>query len=598
MKLKVSFFPITAVIILICFLPLQVAAQVRVIDKPHYRFKNTGIETISKIELHDTITKMNVHVSFLPNWWIEYYPTDFIKPTNSNKRYHILGIENAELNKHLSTPSGEADYVLLFPPLDKSVKEIHYGDIKNDEEVIAIYNISLEKSFDPIQYAKDREITDEVARKLKDELKKGDLVQPADFDSDSFFNSTPSRLVGFIKGYWSDITKSYPIYSRKLNGSIQSADLKLYPNGYFEADINMEHPKMLSFSLLQGKVDFYIEPGQTLVMILDWEDILASSRYQDRQYILSKTTFEGSLAEVNRDLLKRLIYKPTGYEIEDRMNNWGFDAHRIDIEKRIDANLATFRKTDAEGSLCAKAKRLIENEIRASALEELLQFSMRYIKRTDWFDAPINTHYYSPLRMLQDDRSLLAVSSFDGLLSSLTSAGIFFLPENLHRPEFKPKETFKEFLIGEGKSLSKEEEALMSLIQMTFESSNKKISKELVEELREKKSEIEDLSRNYINEVMAYHNKYLVLNPVKDYSITLHKKDEIVTDSLGIEGILKDMFHLHNHYNWMCAYPKLQQDEVDATKNECMKMLSNQFMKNYLSEQVIHRVVSQKSVTD
>ena len=192
-----------------CLIPFAAAAQIKVIENPDYRIKNTGLETISKIELHDTVTKVHMHISFLPGWWIEYYPTDFIKPVNSDDRLFLIGIENEELNKQLSTPSGEADYVLLFPPLDKSVKEIHYGDIKNGQEVIAIHNISLENSFDPARYEKSREIPASIQKRLEEEVKKTEGKETADFDSDNFFSTEPARLVGFIRGYSSDTIKAF-----------------------------------------------------------------------------------------------------------------------------------------------------------------------------------------------------------------------------------------------------------------------------------------------------------------------------------------------------------------------------------------------------
>ena len=168
----------------ICLIPLIAAAQVKVIENPDYSIRNTGLETISKIELQDTVTKVYMHISFLPGWWVEYYPTDFLKPVNSDDKYFLLGVENEELNKQLSTPSGEADYVLLFPPLDKSIKEVHYGDIKNGQEVIAIHNISLENSFDKVRYQKSREIPDSIKKRLEEEIKKTLDKETVDFDSD------------------------------------------------------------------------------------------------------------------------------------------------------------------------------------------------------------------------------------------------------------------------------------------------------------------------------------------------------------------------------------------------------------------------------
>lgn len=566
-------------------LPLAVAAQVKIIDNPDYRFKNTGLETISRIELHDTITKVHIHVTFLPGWWIEFYPTDFIKPVESDKRYYLLGIENQEMHTHLSTPSGVADYVLLFPPLEKSVKEIHYGDMKNNQEVISIFNISLEKSFDSTRYQKFRKIPAPIAKRLKNEVKAKRKIKPVDFDSDTFFNPAPSRLVGFIKGYSGDTIQTYPIQYRALNGQTQIFPLKLYPEGYFEADINIEHPKILSFSLLKsGKVSFYIEPGHTLSMILDWEDILDGDRYRNRQYIFTKTEFDGTLANVNRDLLKQTIYKPNWSDIDSRMKKMGPVELQKDLENRINDNLKALQETDGKSPLCPKAKRLIENEIKMSALSELLLSSMYYLQReNEGNEVPLSTDYYSPLKMVTNDRSLLSVVSADQMLSSLNNAGIFFRPGNIYRPEFKPEQTFEEYLLEKGVVLSEETIRLLPLIQATLETSNEKIDKELLQEIKENSKAIEQVLRIHINEFMAYHQKYTKLDPIGDYKINLQKREAILTDSLGINGILKDLF-LYREYNaWLKAFPNLPSEDINSMTETVKDKLTDPFLKEAIS---------------
>lgn len=565
--------------IFICLIPILAAAQLRVIENPDYRIKNTGLETISRIELHDTITKVHMHISFLPGWWIEYYPTDFLRPVNSDDKYFLLGVENEELNKHLSTPSGEADYVLLFPPLDKSVKEIHYGDIKDGQEVIAIHNISLENSFDSVRYRKSREIPDSIQKRLEEEVKKTEEKVMLDYDSDAFFNTEPARLVGYIRGYSSDTNKTVVINSRKINGGINPIHLKLYPNAYFEADIHIEHPKMLSFTILKsGEASFYIEPGHTLAMILDWEDLLKGDRYRDRRYIFTNTEFAGSLSEVNQDLLKRNIFKPSWYEVERMKKNMSPTEYRIEIEDRINNNLVALNEIATEHPLHPKAKRLIENEIKADALSELLDFDMHYLRlEFEKGEPPISTDYYSPLSILPDDRSLLAVLSSDRLLSSLNSSSIFFRPENMYRPEFKPEESFEEYLAAEGKVVSEELNKYLSLIQETIESGNN-VSEEIKKTLRENNEPIQQALQEYINDLMAYQNKYTKQN-LGNYGNSLQKRSDILTDSLGINGILKDVSLFHNHLMMQNFFKDLSEDELNSIIEKLIDLTTNPYIK-------------------
>lgn len=572
-----------------CLFPFLVTGQAIIIDNPDYCFKTSGLETISRVELHDTVTKVHVHVTFIPHWWMEYDAMGFIQPVGSGERYHLVDVENAEMNTHLRTPSGIADYVLLFPPLDKSVKEIHYGTLRDYEEEITIFNVSLEKSFDAARYEKSREIPAPVAKRLEEEVLKTAGKETADFDADNFFNDTPSRLVGFIRGYVSDSLQTPMIYSQRLNGEFRGVPLTIYPDGYFEADIHTEHPKMLSFRILsEGEISFYIEPGHTLSMILDWEDVLDANRYRDRRYILPKTVFGGELAEVNRELLRRTIFKPNGHDVTHRMNNMDPDDHKRDLENRIKENLEALQKTQAEHALSPKARRLIENEIKMDALSELLRFSMHHLQReNNNTGKPLLVDYYSPLQILpSNDRSVLSALSADRMLSQLGAAGIFFRPGNLYRPEFNPEQSFTDYLLGEEVVLSDETLSLLPLMERIFDAGAGD-DEELKKEIMEHREAIERVFQQHLNELMAYQKMYMKHDPWEEYKAIVQKRDEILTDSLHVSGILKDvqMFRFYN--DWLRGNPHIPVDELKRTTGNFSDRLSEPYLKKCLAEMSI-----------
>ncbi len=575
-------------LLLFNLLPMGTTAQVKVIDYPDYRFKNTGIETISRIELHDTITKVHVHVTFIPKWWIEYDALSYIQPVGSGERYHLIGIENAKMNKRLSTASGEANYVLFFHPLDKSVKEIHYGNVKNNKEEISIFNVSLEESFNKVRYEKSREIPSSIAKRLTDEETKTIGKETSDFDSDAFFDTSPARLVGFIRGYMADSTRTFPITTRGMDGRKLITPLKVYPDGYFEADfLKLDYARMLSFSLLKaGTVTFYIEPGHTLSMILDWEDVLNADRYRDRNYILANTEFGGTLSGVNRDLLKRIIFKPHGFEMERRMKNMSPVDHRQDLEARINDNLEILRETNAEHPLCPKAKRLIENEIKADALSELLQFSTAYLRReTLDNETPLSTDYYSLLEMLPtNDRSLLSTLSAERLLLSLNFAGIMIRPANIYTPEFKPGQSFGDYLVAKGIVVSSESKKLLPLIQTMLESPRGNNNNELTNKIKENQEAIQQFIRIHSNDYFAYYKEYSNFDPIESFQINTWKREEILTDSLGLEGVFKDAAMYLYHCTWLNMNSKLDPRDLNFATEFSSGRLSNPVLKEHLSE--------------
>lgn len=559
-------------------------AQVRAIDNPDYLFKNTGLETITKIEWCDTVTKVHVHVTFLPNWWVYYDTLSYIQPVGSGERFHLLRVENVELGEHLSTPSGEADYVLHFPALDESVKKIHYGNIEGNRAITVIGSISLERSFDSLRYEKSREIPAHIMERLEEEAGKMPDREPTDFDSDVFFDNAPARLIGFIRGYRSDEPDSKSIITPRLNGKTQFATLHINPDGYFEAEIQLEYPKVLSFRLLKGgEMSFYIEPGQTVTMILDWEDVLNGDRYRNRHYVFANTTFEGKLAEVNRDLLRRNIVSPGLYDMENQIKSLSPVEFLRKVENRLADNLDALRMTNEEQPLCDKAFRLIENEIKADAISDLMMFSWRYMHReSENEEEPIESGYYKLMEVLpNNDRSLLAVKSFDELIASINNAGIFYRPGNMYRPNYIPEQTFPEFIMDEGKELTEETIDILLLVQKSFFPLYVESEEELRREVQEHKEKIQQVLNSYINEWIDYLKLYAQKDPLGDYRFTMEKRSEIMIDVMHLEGILKDasLFYFVNHR--IFGVENLSSDEQEVLITDFKNRLSNPFMKEY-----------------
>lgn len=83
-----------------------------------------------------------------------------------------------------------------------------------------------------------------IADRLKKEAVKMPERELIDFDLDAFFDNTSTRLIGFIRGYRSDEADSKNIFSHRLSGENQFASLHVNPDGYFEAELELQHPKV------------------------------------------------------------------------------------------------------------------------------------------------------------------------------------------------------------------------------------------------------------------------------------------------------------------------------------------------------------------
>lgn len=133
----------TTLLSVLLLLTSMLAAQT--IDHPHFKVRTGSVNTITKIERTPENTKLHIHAIFRPQWWIKIDKTDYLEDVATGKKYPIVGSEGIELTKETFLPaSGEMDFVLLFAPLPKETKEIHW--LAPDDSEGSTYNISLEKA--------------------------------------------------------------------------------------------------------------------------------------------------------------------------------------------------------------------------------------------------------------------------------------------------------------------------------------------------------------------------------------------------------------------------------------------------------------------
>jgi thiol-disulfide isomerase/thioredoxin len=96
---------------------------------------------IDKIILTDTATIFYIDAFFRPKDWIRIDAQTYLQAGDS--KYIITGADGIELNKEFYMPeSGEASFVLLFPPIDRNLKRIDF--IESDcDGCFKIYDIDL-----------------------------------------------------------------------------------------------------------------------------------------------------------------------------------------------------------------------------------------------------------------------------------------------------------------------------------------------------------------------------------------------------------------------------------------------------------------------
>lgn len=488
----------TLLIIFLALLSSNTFAQ-RVIENPSFEVSNSGITHISKIELNENATRIHIHNIFIPNWWVMFEKDVFIQYDNGAK-INVVGIEGAEFGAKITMPeSGEKTIVLVFPPLNEAVKKIDY----NNE----IFGVSLVKGTKSPN--KSQEIPQPVSEWIDKELKKVTKKPLSNFNSTQFFNKTTGRLIGYIKGY--DVRLGFKTGIIYTNNEITREDypvvIEIHPDGRFEGDIPLTNASYTYFVFNKQVINFYIEPEQTVAMILDWDEFLYADRMRKTRHNFKNITFKGPLAKVNEDLLgfnsNPFDYKSFANKMKT-ISPQAFKAEEaIDYKKNTD-NLAAYLKNN---SISDKATVLIKNKIDLEHANHLFNFvsDRDYYAKQDATNQvlkiPVENDYFDFLQGLDlNDQSLLAINDFSTFVNRLEySKPIAIHPKTKSNiSSFIPEKTFDKFLEDEKIIVTENDKALMeSHKNKTFNSFA------AYEEFQKQFSE------PYKNALKAYNKKYV-----------------------------------------------------------------------------------------
>lgn len=112
----------------------------KTIENPNFGATTANYVKIIKIELQDTVTKIDFKVKYFPKWWISISSDKtYIQNSNGGKKLFVKSAEGIILNeKHWTPESGINVYTLYFPAIEKDVERIDFL-----EENWKIFDIDL-----------------------------------------------------------------------------------------------------------------------------------------------------------------------------------------------------------------------------------------------------------------------------------------------------------------------------------------------------------------------------------------------------------------------------------------------------------------------
>ncbi|PRD56762.1 TlpA family protein disulfide reductase [Sphingobacterium gobiense] len=189
-----------------------------------------------------------------------------------------------------------------------------------------LINLFVAVVFSTALFGQNKNHVDEIKEKKALEWVHAELAKAKNpqvlesYGSDDFFRKDSVRIVGYIKGY--DIGLGFSsgmIYNSNL---FTHEDLpvtaRIYENGTFEFSYEVLYPEISCIIFDDQAVEFYIEPGHTLGLLLDWEEFLHKDYHGKNIYTRHPMQYLGDLGKFNERLFAIDSRRPDYKELLDR----------------------------------------------------------------------------------------------------------------------------------------------------------------------------------------------------------------------------------------------------------------------------------------
>ena len=453
-------------IIFILFLgafSLNVYAQ-KVINNPSFEVTKSGVYHISKIEIGKNETKIHVLNKFMHKWAVMFKEDVFIQYNNGEDKVYLKSIIGHDLGTRISTPkSGEKTVILVFPPINPNVDTIDFNN--------QIFGVSLTKSNKKLN--KINALPKSVEKWIDDALVKATKKPLEDYNSPDFFNRSSAKLIGYIKGY--DTRLGFDTGIMYMGNDITREDypivVQIHPDGRFETELPLIHPLYTYVRFDKRTLELYLEPGQVLAMVIDWEEFLLADRYKNKRHKFKNIEFKGPLAKINKDLLsfdsEAFNYRSFRKRLKKQSPEVFKEEETLSYQKNVEL-LSTYLKNN---NITNKAKVLLQNKIHLEYATHLFDFvsNRKYEANKDSLNEvlkiPVKDNYYDFLQDINmNDQSYFAIDRFGIFVNRFEfSKPILVYPKrrSVVKSSFKPKKTFKEYVSEQEISITIKDRELM-----------------------------------------------------------------------------------------------------------------------------------------
>ena len=538
----------------------------KVIENPAYEVKRSSVYDVDKIELTEKETRVHIRGTIFPGWFLKFNKNDFLKDNKTGKEYPVIKIEGFNFNEKIYLPeSGEKTVVLVFPPLDKNVKKVDYKH--------AIYGITLEKQ----RSNKPKEVPKYVDKWIQKELKEVKESPIKDFNSNQFFNPKTTKLIGYIKGYDKRLKFNTGIIyqGNRITREDYPIVVEVHEDGRFEAEIPLIHPETNYLVINKSIVNYYIEPGQTLAIILDWEDFLKQAIYRRMpsfNYKFKKTVFKGSLAEINKHLTNFKSEQFNYREFKDKIKTVTPTEFKEEQYSRYKTNKSLLDSYIKNNDVNNKAKQVLENILLvdyATILFDFVSKSEYEAKKNNLFAnlrTPVTEEYYSFLKEIDfNNKAFLIPNRYSIFINRFE----FSKPMNIYTKtksiKIDPEITLEKYLEENKVVLTENDKKLRADFK-----NQKFTSYEAYKEYQNK------FSKAYKDAHKVYNLKYV--QPLVDKQKADFTENTIEKWRLR-DSVLKNTFHLDKNFVQDMTKIRALRYDIDRTNSKNARNYWNELKK-------------------
>lgn len=377
-----------------------------------------------------------------------------------------------------------------------------------------------------LEAVNDKNIPKDVKKWLKAELANTTTSVLENFETPAFYTKKKAKIIGYIKGYDQTLGAKTGIfyYTNQLTNESKPRALEIHEDGRFELELPLEYPMQYYFVIEKQGISFYLEPGQNLSIILNWEDLIAK-----RSWPFKKITYQGALKDINTHLLH---YKPNYnsgnfQKKEGIMQPLAFKKYMLQFKTNA---LNKVKAYEQSGEIDKKTSELLKNEVVLQTYYSLFDYyssthSPRYgggKRKANNIDDTLPVGYYDFIKDLPlHKQSILVSNRFGSFINRLEYAPQLKSQIKNRRLSFSSKDLLK-FIENKGVKISTEDRDLIDKAEHA-----KIEKKELPTEIKNKISEFYKKNQSLVKQ---FSNENMETQKKNNFTRTLKEEDSLAAN--------------------------------------------------------------------